>query len=68
MILRAGEAPQVGDVEAGDDVPAYREVYDYVESAVRVAAERSPWFTFFRSRHSGERTEAWYLRFGRTNP
>lgn len=63
IIIRAGKAPEVGDVNRKDDLPAYREAYAYVEPLAREVPGRSPWFTFFRSRDAGDRTEAWYRRF-----
>lgn len=64
IILQAGAAPAVGDVNRKDDLPAYREVYAYVEPLAEETAEASPWFMFFRSAGSADRTEAWYRRFG----
>lgn len=64
VILQAGPAPAVGDVNRKDDLPAYREVYAYVEPLAEETAEASPWFMFFRSAGSDDRTEAWYRRFG----
>ncbi len=63
VILKAGASPAVGDVNRRDDLPAYREAYAYVEPLADEAAEASPWFMFFRSAGSAERTEAWFRRF-----
>ena len=63
IILRAGAAPAVGDVNRKDDLPAYREVYAYIEPLAREMPEKAPWFSFFRTAGSDDRTEAWYRRF-----
>ena len=63
VILRAGAAPAVGDVNRKDDLPAYREAYAYVEPIAQDMPEKAPWFTFSRVRGAGDRTEAWYTRF-----
>ena len=63
IILKAGDAPAIGDVEDEDDLPAYREAFAYIEPLTEPTIEHSPWLTL--KTDPGNRTEAWYKRFGR---
>lgn len=61
IIIKAGDAPAIGDVNRKDDLPAYREAFAYIEPLTEPTIERSPWFTL--KTDPGDRTEAWYKRF-----
>jgi hypothetical protein len=62
IILKAGSSPSTGDVNRGETLPLYREVYRLLERPIVVAAKRSMSFQLVDD--FVERTEAWYQRLG----
>jgi hypothetical protein len=42
LIIKAGPKPAIGDVDRGDNMPAYREAFRLVEPLTRKAFERAP--------------------------
>jgi hypothetical protein len=62
LIIKAGDAPDIGEINRKQDLPAYREAFRYVEPVARRTFERSPWMRL--ERDGGPRTERWLKRFG----
>lgn len=62
VILKAGASPALGDVNRGDTLPLYREVYDLLAPWIALAADDA--MAFRLGKDAIERTEAWYARFG----
>jgi hypothetical protein len=62
VIIKAGPAPAIGDVNRADTLPLYRQVYKVLAPLVAIAAERSMSFQLVDD--FVERTEAWYARLG----
>lgn len=60
LILQAGAAPVLGDVNKGGSLAAYRSVYRLIAPYVRRAAERSPSFNLATDYVA--RTEHWFTR------
>jgi Protein of unknown function (DUF3396) len=61
-ILKAGSSPSLGDVNRGDVLPLYKEVYRLLEPQIALAAKQSMSFQLVRD--YVERTQAWYKRHG----
>ena len=57
VILKAGMAPAMGDVNRRDLLPLYKEVYHVIAPLVTIAAKRSPYLI------SAEKTGTWFRRF-----
>jgi len=62
IIVQAGAAPTAGDVNRGETLPLYREVYAVLAPWIEIAAKRSMAFQLVDE--FVERTEAWYRRLG----
>ena len=62
IILKAGPAPAIGDVNRRDYLPAYQEVYRLVEPLMQPAIERSLAFNL-AGEDDEEMTERWFKRF-----
>ncbi|MGZ8942691.1 MAG: type VI immunity family protein [Methylobacter sp.] len=60
LIIKAGPMPCIGDVNRGDKLPLYREVYALLVPWIEIAARRSMSFQLVHD--YVERTEAWYRR------
>jgi hypothetical protein len=63
VIVKIGAAPAMGDVNRGDILPLYRQVYALLAPRIAVAAERSMAFNLVDQ--FVEKTEQWYMRLGR---
>jgi hypothetical protein len=61
LIIKAGEAPDIGDVNRRDNLPAYREAFGYIEPITKRTFERASWVGLLRD--GGPRTERWLKRF-----
>ncbi len=61
VMIKAGDAPALGNVNRGDTLPAYREAFRYVRPLTEKAFARSPWFSLATDQR--ERTLRWYQRF-----
>lgn len=61
VMIQAGEAPAIGDVNKGDRLPAYREVFKLIEPLTPPVFERSPWLEV--EDDGEEKTQRWYTRF-----
>lgn len=62
LMLEAGDAPEVGDVNRGDPLPAYAEVYKLVEPVAEVGIQRSKAMTFLPG-DEHQNTLRWLRRF-----
>jgi len=62
VILKAGPAPSLGDVNRGDVLRLYREVYRLLAPRIALAARQS--MSFQLAKDYVERTQAWYARHG----
>jgi hypothetical protein len=62
VILKAGASPALGDVNRGDTLPLYREVYGLLAPWIALAADDA--MAFRLGKDAIERTEAWFARFG----
>lgn len=60
VILRAGAAPALGDVNSADRLPLYREIYRLLASWIGLASERT--LAFNLAENYVERTERWFKR------
>lgn len=63
VIVKAGPVPLLGDVNRGDTLPLYRQVYGVVASRIEIAAERSMVFRLGSDR--SDKTHDWYRRLSR---
>lgn len=62
VILRAGQRPIIGDIDSGDDLSAYRAVYELIEPLQAKARDRYGAFALPGPDHV-EKTERWLTRF-----
>jgi len=62
MIIKAGPAPLLGDVNRGEKLLLYRQVYNVLAPLINIAAKRS--MAFQLANDYSERTESWYARLG----
>jgi hypothetical protein len=63
LILKAGDAPALGDVNRNERLPEYQEVYAVLEPLITRAAERSPSFDI--EEDYVEKTRQWFRRLSR---
>jgi hypothetical protein len=61
VVLKAGPAPQFGDTEANDYLPAYQQVYRALLPLIEPMVERHPSFSLRKDRYPN--TEAWIRRY-----
>lgn len=62
VVLQAGPAPSLGDINRGDDLPAYRAAYRVVAPLHAAMIASATAFAMGRD-DDAERTEAWLRRF-----
>ena len=60
VILKAGDAPALGDVNRGDSLPLYREVYDLLAPRIELAADDS--MALQLGKDAISKTEDWFVR------
>jgi len=65
LVFRAGATPELGDVNRGDPLDAYRQVHRLLRPFVARAASRAKSFSIRAD--DGTSTERWYTRFDATD-
>jgi hypothetical protein len=61
LILKAGNSPAFGDLQANDPLPGYQQVYRAVAPLIDPVIERHPSFSLRQERY--EKTATWLRRF-----
>jgi hypothetical protein len=62
VILQAGPKPELGDINRGETLPLYREIYKLLVPWISVSSDMS--MAFQLAKDYVERTRAWYARLG----